>query len=99
MLNVNDKDYIKRSLGYPDDGTVPSTMHDYIRLMLASHRIPIKASVPGGIDPTAAREGNIRILHGGGLPGRCFPESAGVIVAETVLSLLPKSNRKEEPLC
>lgn len=49
MLNVNDKDYIKRSLGYPDDGTVPSTMHDYIRLMLASHRIPIKASVPGGI--------------------------------------------------
>lgn len=57
------------------------------------------ASVPGGIDPIAAREGNIRILHGGGLPGRCFPESAGVIVAETVLSLFPKSNRKEEPLC
>lgn len=57
------------------------------------------ASLPGGIDLRAAGGQEIRVLHGGGLPGRCFPESAGIIVAETVLAHLPTSNGKEGPTC
>lgn len=57
------------------------------------------ASLPGGIDPAAANARGIRVIHGGGLPGRYFPCSAGVAVAETVLSLFPTSNRKEDPSC
>lgn len=55
------------------------------------------ASLPGGMDPAAGACG-IRTVHGGGLPGRCFPESAGRIVAETVLSYFPTRNGKDDPL-
>lgn len=57
------------------------------------------ASAPGGMDPTIAQACGVRYLPGGGLPGRCFPETAGIIVAETALSLLPDNNRKDTPLC
>lgn len=43
------------------------------------------ASLPGGVDRAAAGEFGIRILQGGGLPGRFFPESAGQAVAQAVL--------------
>ena len=55
------------------------------------------ASLPGGIDLGAAGVCGIRTVRGGGLPGRCFPESAGRIVAETVLAHIPISNGKEDP--
>lgn len=42
------------------------------------------ASAPGGIDWVAARELGIRTVWGTALPGRCVPETAGNILAETV---------------
>lgn len=59
------------------------------------------ASLPGGIDLGAAGACGIRTVRGGGLPGRCFPESAGRIVAQTVLACFPISNGKngeDEPI-
>ncbi|HBF14837.1 MAG TPA: hypothetical protein DDW30_03985 [Clostridiales bacterium] len=59
------------------------------------------ASLPGGIDLGAAGTCGIRTVRGGGLPGRCFPESAGRIVAETVSAHFPTSNgknREDEPI-
>lgn len=52
------------------------------------------ASPPGGITRTLAEQLGMRYVHGGGLPGRFFPESAGEIVAETVLSRLHAEDRK-----
>lgn len=53
------------------------------------------ASLPGGIDLTAAGEREIRVVRGGGLPGRFFPESAGRIVGETLLDRFSELNGKE----
>ena len=46
------------------------------------------ASVPGGIDHGAAREMGLCSVWGTSLPGKCAPESAGIILAETVSELL-----------
>ena len=42
------------------------------------------ASAPGGIDWAAARELGIHTVWGTALPGKFVPESAGIILAETV---------------
>lgn len=46
------------------------------------------ASAPGGIDWAAARELGIQTVWGTALPGRCTPESAGEILADTVDAIL-----------
>lgn len=46
------------------------------------------ASAPGGIDWAAARELGIHTVWGTALPGKCVPESAGLILAETVDGML-----------
>lgn len=46
------------------------------------------ASIPGGIDHVAAAELGIRSIWGTALPGKCAPESAGIIIADTILGLL-----------
>ncbi|MBQ9806278.1 MAG: dipicolinate synthase [Clostridia bacterium] len=46
------------------------------------------ASAPGGIDIGAAHELGLRTVWGTALPGKCTPESAGVILAQTVMELL-----------
>lgn len=81
--------------------TVPAPVFDCASLdSFAPECVYIElASLPGGIDLPAAHTRGIRIIPGGGLPGRCFPRSAGETVAETVLSLLPTGNRKEDPSC
>lgn len=53
------------------------------------------ASLPGGMDLAAAGERGIGIVRGGGLPGRFFPESAGRIVAETLLERFPELQGKD----
>ncbi len=57
------------------------------------------ASSPGGIDRAAASELGVRSLWGTALPGKYAPESAGEILAETVLDILedfvPTSDRKD----
>ena len=46
------------------------------------------ASVPGGIDTNAAQALGLRTVWATSLPGKCAPESAGRILAETVGSIL-----------
>lgn len=46
------------------------------------------ASIPGGIDHVAATELGIESVWGTALPGKCAPESAGVIIADTLLGIL-----------
>ena len=46
------------------------------------------ASAPGGIDWGAARELGIQTVWGTALPGKCVPESAGMILADTVDGIL-----------
>ena len=46
------------------------------------------ASAPGGIDTKAAEELGIRSVWATALPGKCAPESAGIILGETVHSIL-----------
>ena len=46
------------------------------------------ASAPGGIDWAAAGELGLKTVWGAALPGKCVPESAGQILAETIESIL-----------
>lgn len=46
------------------------------------------ASVPGGIDWAAAGELGIRAVWGSALPGKCVPETAGIILADAVAEIL-----------
>ena len=46
------------------------------------------ASAPGGIDQVAANELGFRSIWGTSLPGKCAPESAGIIIAESLHSML-----------
>jgi len=46
------------------------------------------ASAPGGIDVGAAQELGLRSVWGTALPGKCAPESAGIILAQTLHELL-----------
>lgn len=46
------------------------------------------ASAPGGIDWSAAKELGIPTVWGTALPGRCTPETAGEILADTVDTIL-----------
>ncbi|MBR7185512.1 MAG: dipicolinate synthase [Clostridia bacterium] len=48
------------------------------------------ASSPGGVDPQAAAECGIRVIRALSLPGKCAPESAGEIIAQTVLALMER---------
>ena len=57
------------------------------------------ASPPGGIDLGAAQTLGLRTVWGTSLPGKCAPESAGRILAETVESILEEyaiSSRETE---
>lgn len=46
------------------------------------------ASMPGGTDFAAAEALNIRAEHALSLPARCAPQTAGELVADTVLNIL-----------
>ena len=46
------------------------------------------ASAPGGIDHTAAAAMGLSTVWGTALPGKCAPETAGIIVAEAIITLL-----------
>ncbi len=57
------------------------------------------ASAPGGIDHTAAKELGIRSVWGTSLPGKCAPESAGYILADTIAGIIEDEqhhHRKDE---
>ena len=54
------------------------------------------ASAPGGIDWRAAKELGIHTVWGTALPGKCTPESAGNILADTIARIL---STEEVDLC
>ena len=45
-------------------------------------------SPPGGIDLAAAHELGLRTVWGTALPGKCAPETAGVILAEAISAII-----------
>ena len=49
------------------------------------------ASAPGGVDRIAAEELGIRSIWATALPGKCAPESAGIILGQTVYSILTET--------
>ena len=46
------------------------------------------ASAPSGFDAKEATDAGLRVISAPGLPGRFYPESAGLILAETVCAIL-----------
>lgn len=78
--------------------TVPACIvtRDVILRMTAETLILDLASMPGGVELSAAREKGIRVIHALALPGKYSPKTAGAIVGETVLSLLSGEISKEK---
>lgn len=56
------------------------------------------ASRPGGTDFAAARELGVRTEHALSLPARCAPQTAGALVAQTVLSILQERQERSDTL-
>ena len=53
------------------------------------------ASLPGGTDFSAAEELGLRAEHALALPGRCAPQTAGALIAQTVLAILEERDPDE----
>ena len=54
------------------------------------------ASAPGGVDLVAAKEFGIPTIWATALPGKCAPESAGIILGETVHSILLDASQRSD---
>jgi dipicolinate synthase subunit A len=70
--------------------TVPKRLFDRAVLEKLSKECLIidLASAPGGVDSITAGELGIRAIWATALPGKCAPESAGIILGETAHSIL-----------
>ncbi len=70
--------------------TVPAhvLIPDFLRKIPRNCLLIDLASSPGGFDHALAERLGLRCIWGTALPGKCAPESAGRIIAETVLELL-----------
>jgi len=56
------------------------------------------ASLPGGTDFDAAEALGIRAEHALALPGKCAPDTAGALIAQTVLTILQeRGDLHDEP--
>ena len=53
------------------------------------------ASKPGGTDFAAAEELGLHAEHALALPGRCAPQTAGALIAQTVLAILEERDPDE----
>ena len=54
------------------------------------------ASAPGGVDMEAAKELGIPSIWATALPGKCAPESAGIILGQTVHSVLSNASLRSD---
>ena len=54
------------------------------------------ASLPGGTDFAAAEELGLHTEHALALPGRCAPQTAGALIAQTVLTILEERGEYAE---
>lgn len=70
--------------------TVPEIIFDSHTLAkTASGALVIDlASMPGGIDDTAAERMSIRVIHALSLPGKCAPKAAGIIIKNAVYNII-----------
>ena len=70
--------------------TVPAPVLGEKELMSAGENTLIidLASAPGGVDKSAAERTGAKVITALSLPGRVAPESAGEIIAETVVNIL-----------
>lgn len=70
--------------------TVPSRLfsREILQTLPRECLIVDLASLPGGVDMRAAEELGIRAIWATALPGKCAPESAGIILGQTVHSIL-----------
>ncbi|MBQ2767124.1 MAG: hypothetical protein IJF49_03490 [Clostridia bacterium] len=77
--------------------TVPYWLFDQTVLSVLNPNTLIidLASAPGGVDPQAAANCGIRVIRAPGLPGKCAPDTAGEIIADTVLALLTQEGGNE----
>ena len=70
--------------------TVPApVLNAAVLRYLSSVRIIIDlASAPGGTDKFAAEELRIKLIPALGIPGKCFPEAAGEIIADVIYKMI-----------
>ena len=78
--------------------TVPSRLitHPVLRALSRECMIIDLASAPGGVDFSAAKELGISAIWATALPGKCAPESAGIILGETVHSILLDASQRSD---
>ena len=59
------------------------------------------ASLPGGIDMTAATARELSAIHALSLPAKCAPASAGRIIKETIIKMIKEEDggKEEDRLC
>ena len=50
------------------------------------------ASSPGGVDVSAAKKLNSRVLWASSLPGKYAPESAGELIADCIGDIISEGN-------
>ena len=74
--------------------TVPERIiSNELLLSLPSKTVLVElASSPGGFDTDIAIQSEVNVVDGRGLPGKYAPETAGRIVAETVLQYLKQED-------
>ena len=66
--------------------TVPALVlnEDVLGYLSSARMIIDLASSPGGTDKLAAEELGIKLIPALGIPGKCFPEAAGEIIADVI---------------
>lgn len=56
--------------------------------MRSSSLIVDLASAPGGVDIVAAKKYGVNVIHALSLPAKTAPESAGIIIAESIINII-----------
>ena len=79
--------------------TVPALVFDAKTLShIAKNALVIDlASVPGGVDFTAASRMEICTIHALSLPGKSAPKTAGEIIKDTITNMLEEDDRCQKP--
>lgn len=70
--------------------TVPAPVlnEDVLGYLISARMIIDLASAPGGTDKLAAEELGIKLISALGIPGKCFPEAAGEIIADVIYKMI-----------
>ena len=79
-------------------GTIPAPVlpRALLQKLPAGALIIDLASLPGGTDFAAAEELGLHAEHALALPGRCAPQTAGALIAQTVLAILEEREEQKE---